>query len=62
MSILNSASKIVFILMALALIVLSFLKIVDAKDFILLCGMAFTYYFSKPITPTTDVPPGANIK
>ncbi len=53
MQILNSASKIVFIVMALALIVLTILHITEPKDFIMLCGMAFTYYFSKP---TTDIP------
>ena len=46
-NILKSASKIVFILMALALIALTFLKIVEAKDFVMLSSMAFTYYFTK---------------
>ena len=44
---LKSASKIVFIALAFALIVLTFLKIVEAKDFIGLVGMAFVYYFTK---------------
>lgn len=44
--ILESASKIVFVLLTLALIGLTAFKIVDAKDFIVLCGMAFTFYFS----------------
>jgi uncharacterized membrane protein len=46
MKILESASKIVFILMALALVGLTFMKIVEAKDFMMLTGMAFTFYFS----------------
>lgn len=54
MNILNSASKIVFILMAIALIALTILKIVEPKDFIMMCAMAFTYYFSKPATPTSS--------
>lgn len=46
-SLFKSASKIVFILMTIALIVLTFMKIVEAKDFIIACLMAFTYYFTK---------------
>jgi len=46
MSILESASKIVFILMALAVIGLTAMNKVDAKDFIILASMAFTFYFS----------------
>ena len=47
MEILKSASKIVFLLMALALITLTVIGIVEAKDFVMLAGMAFTYYFTK---------------
>jgi hypothetical protein len=47
MKIFNSASKLVFILMALALIAGLFLGKIDAKDFIMLAGMAFTYYFTR---------------
>lgn len=54
MQIPNSASKIVFILMAMALIALSALGIVEPKDFIMLCAMAFTFYFSKPPTTASD--------
>jgi uncharacterized membrane protein len=46
-NILSSASKIVFILMAIALVTATFLKIVDAKDFVMLASMAFTYYFTR---------------
>lgn len=49
--ILQSASKIVFIALALALIGLTFIGKVDPKDFITLTGMAFVYYFTKPNTP-----------
>ena len=45
-NILTSASKIVFILLAAALVVATFLRIVDAKDFITLVSMAFTFYFA----------------
>lgn len=47
MQILQSASKLVFILITLALIGLTFMGIVDPKDFVLLAGTAFTYYFTK---------------
>ncbi len=47
MNLLKSASKIVFILVAIALIILTFLGIVEAKDFVMLTAMAFTYYFTK---------------
>lgn len=43
---LSSASKLVFLLMTVALIVLTFIGKVDAKDFIVLASMVFTYYFS----------------
>ncbi len=52
MKILNSASKIVFIVMTLAIVALTFNKTVDAKDFVILASMAFSYYFaSKPSNP-----------
>jgi hypothetical protein len=47
MTVLQSASKIVFVLMAVALVGLTAWGKVDAKDFITLCSMAFTYYFTK---------------
>lgn len=46
MNILESASKIVFILMAIGVIGLTYLGKVDPKDFLMLAGMAFTFYFS----------------
>lgn len=42
----KSASKIVFVLMALALIAGLFIDKIDPKDFITLASMAFTFYFS----------------
>lgn len=51
MEILASASKIVFILMTLAVIALTFLGIVDPKDFMMLAGMAFAFYFSNKGDP-----------
>ena len=47
MTLLKSASKIVFILIAVALTVLTFIKVVDAKDFVVLASMCFTYYFTR---------------
>lgn len=43
----SSASKLVFVLMAIALIGLTVAKIVDAKDFIVIASTAFTYYFTR---------------
>lgn len=43
----QSASRIVFILMAIAVIILTFLRIVEAKDFMILAVSAFSYYFTK---------------
>jgi hypothetical protein len=45
-SISNSASKIVFILMALAAAIGMFIGKIDPKDFLTLVSMAFTFYFS----------------
>ena len=45
--ILSSASKIVFIAVALAVIGAMFLRIIDAKDFMILASMVFSYYFTK---------------
>lgn len=47
MTILKSASKLVFVLMALAVIFGMFTGKVDPKDFMVLSSMAFTYYFTK---------------
>ena len=48
MSILNSAAKIVFILMAVAVVVGMFLGKIEAKDFMVLASMAFAFYFVTP--------------
>ncbi len=45
-SITSSASKIVFILMAAATIAGMFVGKIDAKDFIILASMAFSFYFA----------------
>jgi uncharacterized membrane protein len=42
----TSASKIVFILMAVAVVVLTFKGTIDPKDFMMLAGMAFSFYFA----------------
>lgn len=46
MEIIKSASKIVFILMALASVVLTFMGKLEGKDFMFLAGMAFSFYFA----------------
>lgn len=55
MRILQSASKIVFLMLTFALITLTFKGIVPATDFVQLAGMAFVYYFTKQ----PDAPPSA---
>ena len=52
MKILQSASKIVFVLMSLAVIAGLFLGKIDPKDFMILASMAFTFYFSAKGDPT----------
>lgn len=63
MAILTSASKIVFILMTLAVIAGMFLGKIDPKDFMMLAGMAFSFYFANKgdaVTPTvTPTDPNA---
>lgn len=46
MNIFESASKIVFILLALSACVGFFLGLLESKDFMLLAGMAFSFYFA----------------
>lgn len=45
-NILSSASKIVFILLAVSACAGFFLHLLESKDFMVLVGMAFTFYFS----------------
>ena len=45
-NILSSASKIVFILLAISACAGFFIGILESKDFMVLAGMAFTFYFS----------------
>lgn len=42
----SSASKLVFILMALASVAATFLKVITGEQFLLLASMAFSFYFS----------------
>ncbi len=50
-NILASASKIVFILMTLAVIAGLFLNKIDPKDFMILASMAFAFYFANKGDP-----------
>lgn len=51
----KSASRIVLILMTIALIVLTFLRIVSGDDFVKMLGMIFAFYFGqKNLTKTDD--------
>ena len=51
-NILSSASKIVFILLALTACVGFFLNLLESKDFMVLASMAFGYYFATK--PSSD--------
>lgn len=51
MMILQSASKLVFLLMAMSLVAFTWAGKVESKDFVMLAGMAFTYYFTKSNQP-----------
>jgi len=47
--ILQSATKIVLLLVVVALIALTFLKIVDAKDFMSIALMIVSFYFGQKV-------------
>lgn len=47
MAILSSASRIVLIIMVLALCIFTYLGQVEWKDFVMLISIVFTYYFTK---------------
>lgn len=48
MTILNSAAKIVFLMLTLTACLALFRGILDAKDFMVLASMAFGFYFAAP--------------
>lgn len=56
MDIFRSASKLVFVAMAFATIALTAMGKVDAKDFITLVSMAFTYYFGYNMGTKNNTP------
>jgi len=47
MKILNSASKIVFILIALAVIGAMFMGLISGEQFMVIASMVFAFYFTK---------------
>lgn len=53
-NLLSSASKIVFIIMAIGVNISFFIGILDAKDYMLLASMSFTFYFSNKGNVTED--------
>lgn len=57
-----SASKIVFILMAAAVVVGLFLGKVDAKDFMVLASMAFAAFFATPGQKNEPQDPNLGVK
>lgn len=50
MMILQSAAKIVFILMAVAVVIALFIGKIEAKDFMVLASMSFAFYFTAPLS------------
>lgn len=56
-NILQSASKLVFILLTLGAVIGFFIGRLEAKDFMLLAAMAFSFYFSKAPDPTSPIDP-----
>jgi len=54
MQILQSASKIVFILLAISACVGFFINKLDPKDFMILAGMAFSFYFANKGSATDN--------
>lgn len=50
----TSASRVVLIIIAMSLCALVFMRIVDPKDFMIIVGMVFAYYFNKPVDKSTD--------
>lgn len=53
-NLLSSATKIVFLLLTLALIAFVFLGIVDWKDFMAVVSLVFAFYFIKKNDNWTD--------
>jgi hypothetical protein len=53
MTILKSASKIVFLLLAITACAGFFCKLLDPKDFMVLASMAFGFYFAAKPTDST---------
>ena len=54
MIILSSASRIVLIIMVIALCIFTYLWQVEWKDFIQLCTVVLTYYFTKNWSKTNN--------
>lgn len=52
MKILSSASRLVFLIITIAVCLFTYKGIVDPKDFMILAVSAFSYYFTKS-TPNT---------
>lgn len=48
MNIFKSASRLVFVIMAIGSLILSATEVMDVKDFVVLASMAFSFYFTKP--------------
>ena len=57
-NILSSASKLVFLMLAVTACITFFLGKLESKDFMVLTGMAFSFYFSYKSDNTNNLPYG----
>lgn len=51
-NILNSASKIVFLVLTISACIALFVGKIESKDFMVLAMAAYAFYFAKPVTGT----------
>lgn len=52
--IISSASRIAFLAITLAFIGLTFKSVISGEQFMVIAGMVFTYYFTKPEVKKVD--------
>lgn len=55
MKIFQSASKIVFLLISIGATAMTLMGIIDAKDYMILASMAFSYYFTKAVPSNSSI-------
>jgi hypothetical protein len=55
LNMLNSAEKVVLLLMAITTCICLFFRVIDSKDFMVLATMVFAFYYAKPIDENGNV-------